>query len=88
VVADPSVAEAGTAPTAVAGAAPTLRAETLGIVADGAHAAAAASASGDLVTSIVDQMAAASLAPAAGHSHLSSSRLERVIKYCSLRGDG
>jgi len=88
VVADPSVAEARTAPTAVAGAAPTLRAEALGIVADGAHAAAVASASGDLVTSIVDQMAAASLAPAAGHSHSSSSRLERVFEYCSLRGDG
>jgi len=88
VVADPPVAEAGTAPTAVAGAAPTVRVETLGVVADGAHDAAAKAASGDLATRNVGQMAAASLAPAVGHSHSSSSRLERVIVDCSLQGDG
>jgi len=61
VVADPPVAEAGTAPTAVAGAAPTVRVETLGVVADGAHDAAAKAASGNLATRNVGQMAAASL---------------------------
>jgi len=79
----PAVAEAGTAPTAVPVAAPTVRVEALGVVADGAHDAAAASASGDLATRIVGQMAAASPAPAVGHSHSSSSRLERVIVDCS-----
>jgi len=44
---------------------------------------AAASASCDLATSNVGQMAAASPAPAVGHSHSSSSRLERVIVDCS-----
>jgi len=83
VVADAPVAETGTAPTAVPVAAPTVRVEALGVVADGAHDAAAASASGDLATSNVGQMAAASPAPAVGHSHSSSSRLERVIVDCS-----
>jgi len=84
VVTDPPVAEAGTAPTTVPVAAPTERVEVLGVVADGAHDAAAASASGDLAKSNVGQMAAASPAPAVGHSHSSSSRLERVIVDCSL----
>jgi len=88
VVADPPVAEAGTAPTAEAVAAPTVRVEALGVVADGVHDAAAASASGYLATSDVDKMAAASPAPAVRHSHSSSSRLERIIVDCSLEGDG
>jgi len=79
----PAVAEAGTAPTAVPVAAPRVRVEALGVVADGAHDAAAASASGDLATSNVGQMAAASPAPAVGHSDSSSSRLERVNVDCS-----
>jgi len=83
VVDDAPVAEAGTAPTAVAVVAPTVRVEALGLVADGAHDAAAASASGDLATINVGQMAAASPAPAVGHRHSSSSRLERVIVDCS-----
>jgi len=88
VVADPPVAEAGTAPTAVAVAALAVRVEALGVVADWAHDAAAASASGALATSNVDQMAAASTAPVTTHSHSSSSRLERVVVDCSLEGDG
>jgi len=69
VIADAPVTQAGTAPTAVPVAAPTVWVEALGVVADGAHDAAAASASGDLVTSNVGQMAAASPAPAVGRSH-------------------
>ena len=88
VVTDAPVAVAGTAPTAVAVAAPTVRVEALGLVADGALDAAAASASGDLATSNVDQMTAAIPAPVTGQSHSSSSRLERVIVDCSLEGDG
>jgi len=79
----PVVAEAGTAPTAVPVAASMVRVEALGVVADGAHDTAAASASGDLATSNVGQMAAASPAPAMGHSQSSPSRLERVIVDCS-----
>jgi len=75
IVTDAPVAEAGTAPTAVSVAAPTVRVEALGVVADGVHDAAAASASGDLATINVGQMAAVSPAPAVGHSHSSSSRL-------------
>jgi len=83
VVTDLPVAEAGTARTAVAVAAPTERVEALGVVSDGAHDAAAALASGDLATMNVGQMAASSPAPVVGHSHSSSSRLERVILDCS-----
>jgi len=79
----PAVAEAGTAPTAVPVAAPTVRVESLGVMADGAHDAAAASASGDLATSNVGQMAAASPSQAVGRTHSSSSRFERVIVDCS-----
>jgi len=81
---DPPVAEAGMAPTVVPVAVPTVRVEALGVVADGAHDAAAALASGDLATINVRQMATASPAPAVGRSHTSSSRLERVIVECSL----
>jgi len=88
VVADPPVAEAGTAPTAVAVAAPAVRVEALGVVADGAHDAAAASASDDLAKRNVDQMAAVRTAPVTAHSHWSSSRLDRVIVDRPLEGDG
>ena len=85
---DPSVAVAAATPTTVAVVPPPGRAAVPCVLADGAIDANAASASGDLASSNVNQMTVASPTLAVGDGHSSSSRRVRVIVDCSLEGDG